>query len=262
MERLLQSVWPFLRDGSFSGIRISTRPDAVGEERLQICKRYGVTSVELGVQSMSDEVLRQNGRGHTAAQVREAAARIRAFGFSLGLQMMTGLYGDTPAGARQTAEAMIALRPDTVRIYPTLVMRGTRLAEWYAAGRYHPQSLPEAVELCAELLEQFARAGISVIRVGLHDSPELRQNLLAGPYHPAFRELCESRLLRDKIETLLCGQEKGIVKVDVNPRDRSRAAGQRGENRTYFEMLGYSVRFRENRAVRMGECAIHQQESR
>ena len=262
METLLQSAAPFLKDGTFSGIRVSTRPDAVGEERLRVLRQYGVTAIELGAQSMSDEVLQKNGRGHTAADVRDAAARIRAFGFSLGLQMMTGLYGDTPEGARRTAKELIALQPDTVRIYPTLVMRGTQLAEWYEAGSYRPQTLAEAVPLCAELLQWFEAAGISVIRVGLHSTPDLQKNLLAGPYHPAFRELCESRIFREQIAGLLRGKEPGDITIEVHPRDLSKAVGQRGENRDYFRKLGYSVQFLQNDTVRTGECAIHQQEGR
>lgn len=262
MEELLQSAAPFVKNGTFTGIRASTRPDAVSEDRLALCRQYGVTAIELGAQSMSDEVLRRNGRGHTAQDVRDAAKKIREAGISLGLQMMTGLYGDTPEGAYATARALIALRPDTVRIYPAIVMRGTLLAQWYEAGCYRPQTLPEAVALCAGLLECFTQAGISVIRVGLHSTPELLKNRVAGPYHPAFRELCESRIFRNRMETLLREVAPGAVTMEVHPRDLSKAIGQRGENRAYFQTMGYSVQFLQNDTLRMGECAIHQQERR
>lgn len=193
MLAFLEAVAPFLGADGFSGIRISTRPDVVADDVLETLRTHGVTSIELGAQSMDDAVLRRNGRGHTSAQVRDAAVRIRRAGFSLGLQMMTGLPGDTPSGARKTARDLAALHPEAVRIYPALVLRGTRMADWWARGLYTPQPLEEAVLLCAALRRYFARRGIRVLRTGLHAEPSMEQNLLAGPWHPAFGELCESR---------------------------------------------------------------------
>ncbi|ADU25904.1 elongator complex protein 3 [Ethanoligenens harbinense] len=194
MLALLEAVAPFLGADGFSGIRVSTRPDAVDDDVLALLRAHGVTSIELGAQSMDDAVLCRNGRGHTARQVRDAALRVGRAGFSLGLQMMTGLPGDGPAGARRTARELAALHPDTVRIYPALVLRGTRMAAWWADGTYEPQPLDDAVLLCAALFDYFTRRGIRVLRMGLHAEPSLEQNLLAGPWHPAFGELCESRV--------------------------------------------------------------------
>ena len=142
---------------------------------------------------MDDTVLRRNRRGHTAADVERASGLIRASGLSLGLQMMVGLPGDTPAGAWKTARRLAALRPETMRIYPTIVLPGSLLASWYQEGTYRPLELGEAVELCAGLLST-QRSTVRVIRLGLHSSPELERERLAGPWHPAFRELCESFL--------------------------------------------------------------------
>lgn len=163
MLRLLGAAQPFLGPGGFAGIRISTRPDAVGDEVLGLLAQYGVTAIELGAQSMDDAVLAASSRGHTAAAVADACRRIQAHGFSLGLQMMTGLPGDSDRGAVATAQAFAALQPDTVRIYPTLVLRNTPLADLYEAGGYVPQSLDAAVSLCAGLLELFYRQALSAL---------------------------------------------------------------------------------------------------
>ena len=151
MERLLQIGSNFVKRGEVCGIRISTRPDAITEEILNLLAQYGVTAIELGCQSLSDAVLTKNLRGHTAADVAAAAEQIHAAGFSLGLQMMTGLPDDDDAKALETAKAMIRMRPDTVRIYPTLVLEHTVLHRLYQAGTYQPQTLEQAVSLTARL---------------------------------------------------------------------------------------------------------------
>lgn len=194
MLALLEAAVPFVGPDGFAGIRVSTRPDAVGDDVLALLKTRGVTSIELGAQSMDDAVLRKNGRGHTSAQVSDAARRIRETGFSLGLQMMTGLPGDTPVGARRTARELAALRPDGVRIYPALVLAGTLMAGWWARGDYAPQRLDDAVLLCAALFLYFSRKGIRVLRMGLHAGEDLQKHYLDGPWHPAFGELCASRI--------------------------------------------------------------------
>lgn len=164
MLELLEAAAPFV-GGAFRGIRISTRPDAVDGETLGLLRRYGVTAVELGAQSMDDGVLDQNLRGHTAADVERAAGLVRDAGFELGLQMMTGLYGSDEARDFMTAERLAACAPDTVRVYPTVVMEGTGLAALWRAGAYRPQTLEEAVSLGARLLEFFEGKGVRVIRM-------------------------------------------------------------------------------------------------
>ena len=251
MVSLLEAAAPFVRDGSFSGIRISTRPDAIDAEILALLQGYGVTSIELGAQSMDDRVLSLNRRGHTAAQVEEASRQIRAAGFSLGLQMMTGLYGDTPAGAKETARRLAALEPDTMRIYPTIVMRGTELEMKYHSGMYRPMELEDAVALCAGLLNFFEARGIRVIRLGLHSTPELERDRVAGPWHPAFRELCESRQILQKILQVLEENQifKETIEIRVNPKMRSKAAGQKKSNLAELARRGYFVRLTEDAAL-------------
>ena len=249
MLALLQAVQPYLQSGAYNGIRISTRPDAVDAEILALLKQYGVTAIELGAQSMQDGVLRRNGRGHTARQVAEAAERISAAGFSLGLQMMTGLDGDTPAGCRETAVRLAALEPETMRLYPAIVMEGTELARRWRAGMYEPMSLECAVNLCADLLDFFEQRQIRVIRLGLHASPELERDRLAGPWHPAFRELCESRRLRKQMDQLLRTVRRGPVVFQVNPRSRSKAVGQKKSNVQYLQAMGYEPIFQMNELI-------------
>lgn len=241
MVSLLEAAAQYVWDGRFSGIRISTRPDYIDPEILSILKHYGVKTIELGAQSMDDRVLALNGRGHTAKQVEQASDLIRSGGFTLGLQMMTGLFGDNNEGARLTAQKIANLKPTCVRIYPTITLRGTELGELYRKGVYHPQTLDEAVDLCAELLDFFESRKIAVIRLGLHSSPGLERDMLAGPWHPAFRELCESRRYFIKITNEL--QDKRIppraIRIFVNPKCVSAVIGQKKQNLTKLSMLGY-----------------------
>lgn len=231
MTALLEAVQPFREDPRFGGIRISTRPDAVDRETLAVLRRYGVRAIELGAQSLYHEVLEANGRGHTGEDVRRAAELIRREGFSLGLQMMTGLYKSTPELDWGTGLGLAAMEPDTVRIYPTVVLPDTQLARLYEAGIYAPPGLPETVELCARLLALFEDRGIRVIRLGLHGEPGLPERVLGGCFHPALGELCRSRLLRERIARRL--EEEGPAHppaVLVRPRLLSQALGQRREN--------------------------------
>ena len=243
MLSLLKCAKSYLDRGLFKGIRISTRPDCIDDSILALLKEYKVTSIELGCQSMDDEVLFLNERGHTAAQCESACRLVREYGFELGVQMMTGLFGDTDEKALKTAQRLIALRPDTVRIYPTVVLKNTALERLYAEGRYRAQTLEEAVALCSRLLKMFTQGGVKVIRLGLHSGGGVEENYVAGAYHPAFREKCESRLYRENIEKLLSENrvQKGEATVFVSPRYLSQAKGQKKENITYFKEHGYNI---------------------
>ena len=247
MTELLEAAYAFIRDGKVAGIRISTRPDAIDDGILSILKHYGVTSVELGAQSMRDKILRMNRRGHSAADVVNASRLIREYGFSLGLQMMTGLYGDDNAGAEFTAREIARLHPDTVRIYPTVVLKGTELDEKMRSGEYHPQKYEEAAELCAGLLSFFDDKGIKVIKLGLHASEGVEGEMVGGAYHPAFRELCEGilyyRLIKDAL--LESYPEGGECIVSVPQGELSKAAGQKKRNIHRLESEGWHIRIRE-----------------
>lgn len=235
MVSLLEVASRYVENKSVSGIRISTRPDAIDDEVLALLKRYNVTSIELGAQSLDDDVLAMNNRGHTVADVENACHLIRKYGFELGLQIMTGLMGDTPQKAIKTAKKAIELSPDTVRIYPTIVLKNTDLGFAFLKGDYKPQSLNDAIELCSILYEMFTDNGIKVIRLGLHTIDE--SAYLSGPWHPAFSELCLSEIYYKKIVSLLKGKGKYII--FVNPSCISKAIGQKRKNIKRLEDLGY-----------------------
>ncbi len=227
-EELLSAAKEALSAGLISAIRLSTRPDAIDDAVLSRLKYYGVETVELGAQSMEDEVLALSGRGHTAAQVAEAAHAVKAAGFRLILQMMTGLPGDTPERSLSTAEKLIALQPDGVRIYPTVIVRGTELWELWQAGLYREHTVEDAVALCARLLPLFEKAGIPVIRLGLNPTEELTSASAAGgAYHPALGELVKSRVFLLRAQELLAGRElQGSVTLGVHPAKVSQMTGQ------------------------------------
>ncbi len=244
MRAFLEICQPYLGEGGFSGIRISTRPDAITTEILDILAAHRVSAIELGVQSLDDTVLRLNERGHTAADVYRAVKLIRseAYHFSLGLQMMVGLYGDTEKSLSETAEKIIALRPDTLRIYPTVVLRGTKLDMLLQSGAYQPMDLDSAVKTTARWMERFERAGIRLIKVGLHASKEVEEQLTGGLYHPAFRELCESELARQRVLRLLAPLPAGNYTLFVKNCEVSKVIGQKRKNLLYFASLGYRLR--------------------
>ncbi len=250
MLSLLEAAYKYVKSGTFYGIRLSTRPDAVDREILGLLRDYGVTSVELGAQSMDDDVLTLNRRGHTADDVIRASHLIREYGFSLGLQMMTSLYGSSDEKDIRTAEKIAQLAPDTVRIYPTVVMKNTRLDELFSLGEYRPKNAEESVGLCAYLLRFFDDKGIDVIRLGLHDSPSLRESMTGGAFHPAFRELCESRImLENALEIIKAGRLSGEVAFYVSPRSVSRFVGQKRSNINELAKLGIGAEVKTDAAL-------------
>lgn len=237
-ERFLEIAHSHLIAGRVQGIRLSTRPDYIDAEILSRLKSYGVTTIELGAQSLHDDVLKLAGRGHTVADVERAALQIRNAGFRLGLQMMTGLPGDTPEKSMETARRIAALKADCTRIYPTLVIRGTDLEKLWQTGKYSPQSLEQAVELAAQLLRFFREAGVEVIRTGLHPSEELTEgsDLLAGPFHPNFRELAETRIWKSRLEPLMQQHPSGsAITIPVPAAELPYAIGYKASNRIMLE---------------------------
>ena len=239
MTYLLESAYPYVEKGVFKGIRCSTRPDAIDDEVLTILKKYGVTAIELGAQSMDDEVLSMNDRGHTAEDVVKASEKIKKHGFELGLQMMTGLYGSTREKDIKTAEKLIELKPETVRIYPTVVLENTRLACLHRSGEYTPETTQEAVVNCSVILDMFNNAGIKVIRLGLHSGGNVEGGFVAGAFHPAFRELCESRIYFEKLRKYIEEEKiKGKITIYVCPSEISKMTGQKKGNILLLEQMG------------------------
>lgn len=256
MLSLLKAAKEYIDKGLFKGIRISTRPDCINEEILHVLKKYGVTSIEIGCQSTDNRVLRLNERGHTAEDIFSAARLIKSFGFELGVQMMTGLYGDSDEGAIETAKTLISLNPDTARIYPTVVLEKTALHKLLEEGKYVPQTLEEAISLCSELLLMFHKNQIPVIRLGLHSGGNVEEGYIAGVYHPAFREKCESaiylKLLRKELsETSIKNPE-----VFVGSSFVSQLIGQGRENIKALEAEGYSIKVKQSDTLKKYEIVL------
>lgn len=232
-EQLLAPLQPLMATGSVARVRLSTRPDAVDGETARFLASRGVATVELGVQSMDDAVLAAAGRGHGAAHVEEAFASLCGAGIDIGAQLMPGLPGDTADSALRSLERVLALSPSFVRIYPTVVVEGTRLAELWRSGDYTPLALDDAVSLCAAMLRRCISAGVPVIRIGLQPTEELERpgTVLAGPWHPAFRQLAESELFFDLLQRLAAGIPAGSdLEVACAPRRVSDVAGQHRRN--------------------------------
>ncbi|MDO4743088.1 MAG: radical SAM protein [bacterium] len=242
MIKLLSAAYTYVENKTVKGIRISTRPDAIDFDILKLLRDYGVGSIELGAQSTDDEVLSANKRGHTFADIINACDLIRCSGFELGLQMMTGLYKSDRDKDLKTADDIIRLSPSTVRVYPTVVLKNTLLERLFSCGEYSPPSLDESVELCSEILQNFHSNNISIIRMGLHavEMPDY----IAGPWHPAFRELCESQIYFKIACSLL--NEKGDYRILVNPKSVSKMVGQSGKNIDKLKVLGYNCRVCED----------------
>ena len=228
--RLLEATMPLLENGEVDSLRLSTRPDSIDPTILAELHEWGVETVELGVQSMDEDVLRISRRGYGPEVVRDAVMLLHEGGFEIGIQLMVGLPGETPEGLFLTVDEVIRLRPHFVRIYPTLVIRGTVLERWLERGEYRPLRLEEAVELAKEMVVRFEEAGIAVIRIGLQPTSSLEKSIIAGPYHPAFGQLVRSALLLEKARELLRGHKGEEVTFRVSPGDLSSFFGQRKEN--------------------------------
>ena len=238
-----------------NGIRLSTRPDYISEEIMDNLVAHGVTTIELGVQSMDDEVLKASNRGHTAEQVRKAVEIIRKYPVRLGLQMMTGLVGDTREKSIYTAKEIIKLKPEMVRIYPTLTIKDTYLEKLYNKGLYKPQTLEEAVETAKVIMLMFEAANINVIRVGLQATNEISSegSVVAGPVHSAFRSLVESSIYYDLIKSELDGKS-GNITIEVKSSEVSNAVGNKRANIEKIKQeFGVNLKIRGNKEMNKRE---------
>ncbi|OGP92246.1 MAG: hypothetical protein A2156_15495 [Deltaproteobacteria bacterium RBG_16_48_10] len=249
--RYLKEVQPFLASGLIDSIRISTRPDALDEESLSLLKEYGVRTIEVGVQSMIDEVLSLAHRGHCAEDTASATLRLKQWGFEVGHQLMIGLPGDTRDRFLQTLDRVIELNPDFVRIHPTLVLEGAPLECFWREGRYSPLQLEEAVEWLKQGLLKLENSSIRVARIGLQPTLELERDYLAGPYHPAFRQLVDSAVFFDMAASLLqVSQKKGRALFLCHPKEISSLRGQRNKNILKlvdrFDLREILVQYRED----------------
>lgn len=256
-QEYLSIAQPFLISNQVQSIRISTRPDYIDIERLKLLKEYGVETIELGAQSMDDDVLLNSGRGHLSKDVELAAELILKQGFKLGLQMMIGLPGDTKEKAIETAKQIIELGADNTRIYPTLVIKDTKLAEYYKNGSYHPLSLNEAVDWTTEILPLFENAKVKVLRVGLHPSEGLIKgdDLIAGPFHQSFKELVLSNIWLAKLKTI--EQKSDQIEIFISPKQLNHAVGYNSSNKSYLQSKYKRVNFKLDNSLRNREFYVN-----
>ncbi|HHW00054.1 MAG TPA: radical SAM protein [Clostridiaceae bacterium] len=241
--KLLKIANEYIEKGKVQSIRLSTRPDYINDDILNYLKEYRVETIELGVQSLDEDVLRKSCRGHSVNDVITSSRHIKNYGFKLGIQTMIGLPGDSKLKDIYTAKKVVELKPDIVRIYPTLVIKGTMLERMYYNKEYVPLSLEEAVEICADLIQIYEENDIIVIRVGLQPTENINEysensDVVAGPFHPALRQLVESRVFLKKINEFIIKnkleKEKGII-IYTSTRYISSVVGQKRANIRYLK---------------------------
>lgn len=264
-NNLLEAVQSYIDEGKVNSIRISTRPDYIDKDTLKRLKHYRVKTIELGVQSTNNYILAKSKRGHTFEDVRIASKLIRKYGFILGHQMMVGLPESTALDEVTTAKNLIKLKPKIVRIYPVLVIKNTELEDMYKKGEYTPLSINQAVERCKEVVKLFNDKNIEVIRIGLQNTEEITDpsiessQVVAGPYHPAFRQLVESAMWYDAI----VGKIKRLnvkvkeVEVTVNPVDANNVIGHKKENvKNLKELYDVNLVLKQDPKMKQGKSKI------
>ena len=244
----LAAAFNFIDERRVESIRISTRPDYINEEILSLLKKYGVRTIELGAQSMDEGVLLKSGRGHSVADVEKASKMIIEAGFDLGLQMMIGLPGDTREKSMLTATRIHELGATNTRIYPALVIKGTELERMHKHGHYVSMRLSEAILWVKDLYLKFEKTNVNVIRIGLHPSEELStdHSLVAGPYHPSFKELVMTEIWKEHLfELIEFKPEKSII-IYVPLEQLNFAIGHKSENIQLLENHFKSVKIKSD----------------
>ncbi|WP_243346808.1 elongator complex protein 3 [Parabacteroides sp. FAFU027] len=242
----------YIRQKRVHGIRLSTRPDYITPETVGLLRDYPISEVELGVQSTDDEVLKASGRGHTKEDVYRAVELLKTAGIPYGLQMMLGLPGDTHEKALHTAREIVALGAVSTRIYPCLVIPDTALATLYGQGKYHPLTLDEAISWGEEVLRYFISQDVRVLRVGLHASDDLRSgtNILAGPFHPAMKEMMLSAIWADELAEVSVENKARRILIEVPSGQVNYAAGFKGINKRKLLESYREVKLVENDSLK------------
>ena len=234
VRSLLVEAANFVEQGVVDSIRFSTRPDTIDRKRIDMIQDFPVSTVELGAQSLDDRVLALSCRGHKAVDTEKAVYLLKNHNYKIGIQIMIGLPGDDEEKLMNTAERVAHLKPNFVRIYPTVVLAGSPLAEWYHKGKYVPASLEKCVSLAKQLYLLFKKNDIHVIRMGLQASEDFNEgsSILAGPYHPAFGHLVYSEIFFDKTVSALKseGIREGHINIRIHPRNISKLRGLKNEN--------------------------------
>lgn len=252
--KYLEVVKPYIESGAVKGIRLSTRPDSIDERILTQLKRYGVTAIELGVQSLDQKVLDLTERNYPVSAVEQAVKKIKEYGIAVGIQLMIGLPGSDENKDYESAELALAMKPDMVRIYPTLVLSGTKMETMFREGKYLPLSLESAVKIAKRVYALFVLNRVNVIRVGLQPSEDLREEgvIVAGPFHAAFRELVESEIYYGFLREIL--RSEGELEIRCNERNVSKIIGNRGINRT---KLGNKLRVKIDSFIGTDEIFVN-----
>ncbi len=250
-EQYLKEAFKFIKNRKVSGIRLSTRPDYINEPILELLKKYSVTTIELGAQSTSQEVLNESERGHTVENIRDASNLICKYGCELGLQMMIGLPGDSYERSIQTAKDIVSLGACNTRIYPAIVVKHTAMEKLYQSGKYSPLTLEQAVEWTKDIVHIFEENNVSILRMGLHPSDELvtGKSLIAGPFHASFKEMVMTQIWKELIDMELQSINSNFsnnIKITVSDRQIHNAIGYRQTNREQLVSRGYTVRFEQN----------------
>ena len=269
-EELLEAVQEYIHNKKVHSIRVSTRPDCIDKDILKRLKKYNVKTIELGVQSTNNYILSRCKRGHTGEDVKKASKLIRRYGFVLGHQMMVGLPESTKQDEINTAKELIKLKPEIVRIYPVLVIKDTELAEEYQRGEYTPLTVGQAVERCKEIVDLFNRKKITVIRIGLQNTEEItdpslkESSVVAGPYHPAFRQLVESSMWYDSIvnEIKKVNAKVKTVRIKANDKNVNNIIGHKKENITKLkEVYDVDVIIEKDDNIKPGKFELEVLES-
>ena len=264
-EELLEAAYEYIKQKKVDSIRISTRPDYINKKILKRLKKYKVKTIELGVQSANDYILKKAGRGHTFEDVVKASKLIRWYGFDLGHQMMVGLPESTTVDEINTAKQLIKLKPKMVRIYPVLVIKNTKLEKDYNEGKYKDLTVTQAVEVCKELVRLFVKKHIEVIRIGLQPTDTItnptddKSEVVAGPFHPAFRQLVESGMWYDVIVEKIKQLNTKVkeVVVTVNPVDVNNVIGQRKDNiKNLREVYDVDLIVKADEKIKQGKSKI------
>ena len=263
---LLEAANKYVKRKQVNSIRISTRPDYITRDILKMLKKYHVKTIELGVQSTNNYILEKSKRGHTFDDVKKASRLIRFYGFRLGHQMMVGLPESTEIDEINTAKDLIKLKPKIVRVYPVLVIKGTELAKDYASGEYKPLTIEQAVERCKEITYMFRRHHINVIRIGLQNTEEIASpeqdgsEVVAGPFHPAFRQLVEGAMWYDSIAEKIKSINAKVkeVQIIVNPNDTNNVIGHKKENiKKLKEFYDVEVLIKANPEIKPGKFEVN-----
>lgn len=265
-EELLSAAYEYIKAKKINSIRISTRPDYINKKILKLLKKYKVKTIELGVQSTNDYILKRAERGHNFEDVKKASKLIRRYRFELGHQMMVGLPESTKQDELNTAKDLIKLKPKIVRIYPVLVVKNTKLEKEYNNGEYEPISVVQAVERCKEIVYLFNRKKINVIRIGLQNTEEIsspeseKSEVVAGPFHPAFRQLVESSIWYDSIVDKIKSYNVKVKEVEiiVNPDDVNNVIGHKKENlNKLLDTYDVELKVKSSEKIKQGKSEMN-----